>query len=94
MNSCKIHFLNVDNGDCTIIEHETGRISVIDICSGNNDKLQATLEANFNNQANPTDPIEYLKGLVKSKSIFRFILHILIWTIWTALKGYSRHLVL
>lgn len=35
MRECRIHFLNVLNGDCTIIEHETGRVSVIDICNGN-----------------------------------------------------------
>lgn len=30
----KIHFLNVGHGDCTIIEHDTGNISVIDVCNG------------------------------------------------------------
>lgn len=29
-----IHFLNVGHGDCTIIEHPSGRISVIDINNG------------------------------------------------------------
>lgn len=57
----KIHFLDVGNGDCTIIEHdtiikhETKRVSVIDICKGN------------------TDPIKYLKDL-KIETVFRFIL--------------------
>ena len=27
-----IHFLNVRNADCNIIEHNSGRISVIDVC--------------------------------------------------------------
>ena len=27
-----IHFLNVQNGDCNIIEHNSGRVSVIDVC--------------------------------------------------------------
>ena len=31
----RIHFLNVNEGDCTIIEHESGRITMIDICAGN-----------------------------------------------------------
>lgn len=31
MNSTKIHFLNVGHGDCTIIEHPSGRITMIDI---------------------------------------------------------------
>jgi beta-lactamase superfamily II metal-dependent hydrolase len=31
LNSVKIHFLNVGHGDCTIIEHESGRLTMIDI---------------------------------------------------------------
>jgi hypothetical protein len=30
----KIHFLNVGHGDCTIIEHATGRLTMIDINNG------------------------------------------------------------
>lgn len=30
----KVHFLNVGHGDCTVIEHASGRISVIDINNG------------------------------------------------------------
>ena len=29
----KIHFLNVGHGDCTIIEHPSGRITMIDVCN-------------------------------------------------------------
>lgn len=29
-----VHFLNVCNGDCSIIQHGSGRVSVIDICNG------------------------------------------------------------
>jgi competence protein ComEC len=32
-----IHFLNVLEGDCNIIQHETGRTTVIDISNGSND---------------------------------------------------------
>jgi competence protein ComEC len=32
-----IHFLNVGNGDCIVIQHGSGRVSMIDICSGNMD---------------------------------------------------------
>lgn len=32
-----IHFLNVLEGDCNIIQHETGRTTVIDISNGHND---------------------------------------------------------
>lgn len=28
----QIHFLNVENGDCSIIKHDSGRLSVIDVC--------------------------------------------------------------
>lgn len=31
----EIHFLNVRDGDCSIIEHDSGRVSMIDICCGN-----------------------------------------------------------
>lgn len=30
----KIHFLNVGNGDCSIVEHESGNLSMIDINNG------------------------------------------------------------
>ena len=29
----RFHFLNVKNGDCSIIEHGSGHVSVIDICN-------------------------------------------------------------
>jgi len=29
----KFHFLNVKNGDCSIIEHNSGHVSVIDVCN-------------------------------------------------------------
>jgi len=32
--SFKAHFLNVGHGDCTILEHSSGRVSVIDIHNG------------------------------------------------------------
>ena len=31
----KIHFLNVDEGDCSIIQHDNGKVTMIDICCGN-----------------------------------------------------------
>ena len=30
-----IHFLNVKNGDCTLIQHSSGRNTLIDISNGN-----------------------------------------------------------
>lgn len=35
-----IHFLNVLEGDCNIIQHDTGRTTVIDICNGNHDESE------------------------------------------------------
>lgn len=31
----RVHFLNTKPGDCTIIQHVSGRVSMIDICDGN-----------------------------------------------------------
>lgn len=30
-----LHYLNVGAGDCTLIQHDSGRISMVDICGGN-----------------------------------------------------------
>lgn len=30
-----VHFPNVSLGDCTIIRHGSGRVSIIDMCNGN-----------------------------------------------------------
>jgi competence protein ComEC len=83
----RVHFLNVGNGDCSIIEHGSGRVTMIDICSGNKDEafqksMAAILEAfepstqpsrNYGMRRRPTNPIAYMKrnGI---KSPFRFIL--------------------
>jgi beta-lactamase superfamily II metal-dependent hydrolase len=40
--STRIHFLNVEDGDCSIIERpQNGRHTVIDICCGNNEDTEA-----------------------------------------------------
>ena len=31
----RIHFLNVKDGSCSIIEHDSGRVTMIDVCNGN-----------------------------------------------------------
>ncbi|KQV71304.1 hypothetical protein ASC64_04470 [Nocardioides sp. Root122] len=36
MDSTKLHFLNVGHGDCTIIEHPSGRLTMIDINNSKN----------------------------------------------------------
>ena len=70
----KIHFLNVGDGDCTIIEHKNGRMTMIDICNGNNNK-----DENNDSHNKKTNPITYLRNLQKLQydekgEIFRFIL--------------------
>jgi len=40
-----VHFLNVGNGDCSIIQHGSGRVSVIDISKGKLSKQEALAEA-------------------------------------------------
>ena len=78
----KIHFLNVDEGDCSIIEHDNGTVSMIDICCGNiTEKCQVampctesvnSLSGNFNQKAYPTNPVEYLKRH-NIETLFRYI---------------------
>ena len=48
----EIHYLNVDEGDCSIINHDSGRISMIDICCGNlsQDKISPVKNACFDSQ--------------------------------------------
>jgi beta-lactamase superfamily II metal-dependent hydrolase len=63
MNGLKIHFLNVGNGDCTIIELPDGNLMMIDIFNGNN----------FNYYSKTINPITYLKNNFKTKEIYRYI---------------------
>lgn len=83
-----VHFLNVKEGDCSIINHVSGNISVIDVSNARKEYtnvenisalLKALLEAkeagsgNFNQKAYPVNPVEYMKSFGIT-SIFRFIL--------------------
>jgi beta-lactamase superfamily II metal-dependent hydrolase len=86
--STRIHFLNVEDGDCSIIERsKSGRHTVIDICCGNieeemaeesifSDSIFSMSEkpkGNFNQKANPTNPVKYIQSLGLNY-IHRFIL--------------------
>jgi len=82
-----IHFLNVGRGDCSIIQHGSGRVTVIDICNGNRNargyRLLKTiaerpsplgwLTGDYGMRENPTDPIRYLNNL-GVRHVFRFVL--------------------
>ena len=81
-----VHFLNVGKGDCSVIQHGSGRISVIDICNGKTSiqrafssliEKQASvggISGNFRMCHHPTDPVQYIKRLVGTSKVFRFIL--------------------
>lgn len=81
----RIHFLNVKQGDCTILEHNSGRTTVFDICSGNIERQRSAVPTvlaksdftptpgNFRMCNHPTNPLEYLTRLQKTE-LWRFIL--------------------
>lgn len=81
----KIHFLNVNQGDCIIIEHVSGRVTVFDISAGNIRRKQhsifedvakssiATAGGNYRMCQHPTNPLDYLTEMGAS-DIWRFIL--------------------
>jgi len=81
----RLHFLNVLEGDCTIIQHNSSHVSVVDVCNGNSEediiKSKAEILAekylieagNYNQKENPVNPISYMSS-IGVKSIFRFIL--------------------
>lgn len=78
----KLHFLNVGEGDCSIIQHNDGTVSMIDVCCGNlnSEEIEKSfscesfvgVKGNFNQKATPTNPIDYLKAL-NVGTIFRYI---------------------
>ena len=80
-----IHFLNVGNGDCSIIQHNSGRVSMIDTCGGNQTdqemKIFSVMKSiqenatpgNFGMADYPTRPQDHLRRLGIT-DIWRFIL--------------------
>lgn len=79
----RIHFINVHPGDCTVIEHASGRVSMVDICDGNietidkipfeESALAKSAGGNFGMCKKNTNPVAYCKSLGIS-NVFRFIL--------------------
>ena len=80
-----IHFLNVKEGDCSIIEHISGHVTVIDVSNGKPiDSDESTLEmlvakafsrralGNFQQKKYPVNPVAYLRDH-SIDSIFRYI---------------------
>jgi len=71
----KVHFLNVKEGDCSWIEHDSKHNTIIDISNAYavGKSLFESVLGNYNQKNNPTNPIEYFHAHNMEK-IFRFIL--------------------
>lgn len=76
------YFLNVREGDCNIIRHDNGHVTVIDVCNGNADEEDRSANesysifaksGNYHQKDHPIDPIGFMND-IGIKSIFRFIL--------------------
>ena len=70
-----VHFLNVNEGDCILIEHPSQRKTLIDISNGKKviDTCERFFSENYNQKSYPENPIDYLKNR-NIGTIFRFIL--------------------
>ncbi len=79
-----VHLLNVGPGDCTIIQHGSGRVTLVDICGGNAARsreegalakamAETRVKGNFRMCERPTHPLDYLDSL-SFDQVFRFIL--------------------
>ena len=80
-----LHFLNVGEGDCTIIQHGSGRVTMVDVSKARipNDTIEEAVKksvattlstaGNFGQKNYPSNPVEYMKdrGI---DDIFRFVL--------------------
>ncbi len=79
-----VHFLNVKEGDCSVIQHDSGRNTVIDVCNAKpaqavqeaqtvrTAKLERGISGNFQQKKYPVNPISYMieRGI---NSVFRYI---------------------
>lgn len=84
----RIHFLNVEEGDCSIIQHDNDDVTMIDVCNASEikaDELNKSVttfsnisesasipKGNFQQKNHPENPLTYLQNL-GVKSIFRYI---------------------
>lgn len=81
----KVHFLNVNQGDCIILEHNSKRVTIFDISAGNIDRSYSgwadysrrsynrSAKGNYRMCQHPTNPLDYL-SMLGVKEIWRFIL--------------------
>lgn len=69
-----VHFLNVNEGDCILIQHPSKHNTIIDISNGSRiTELFESASGNHNQKNYPVNPIQYLKDL-GIDTVFRFIL--------------------
>lgn len=69
-----VHFLNVNEGDCTLIQHVSGHNTVIDISNGSNVvSIFESASGNHRQKDYPVNPVQYFKDFGVD-TIFRFIL--------------------
>ena len=69
-----VHFLNVNEGDCTLIQHASGHNTVIDISNGSSVvSIFESASGNHRQKDYPVNPVQYLKDFGVD-TIFRFIL--------------------
>ncbi len=81
-----LHFLNVLNGDCSIIQHIGGHVTVIDVHNASEDRGKliealvrkslagaAGVPGNYQQKQYPVNPIAYMRDF-GIESVFRFIL--------------------
>jgi competence protein ComEC len=74
------HYLNVEHGDCSIIQHPSGHVTVVDVNNaGKGDvfveeevRKLLGLPGDFNQRHSPVDPVAYMKRH-NITSVFRFI---------------------
>ena len=81
----KIHFLNVNQGNCILLEHNSGRLTIFDISAGNIERARSGLaelhaewniksaKGNYRMCQHPTNPLDYLNDMGVS-DVWRFIL--------------------
>lgn len=71
-----VYFLNVGNGDCNIIVHNSGNISVIDIneIENINEAFETLNIGNQHKKDYPDDALAFIKSISNGRRVFRFIL--------------------
>lgn len=83
----RVHFLNVEEGDCSLIQHDNGVVTMIDVCNASETEQELSKSAttfseaseslslpkgNFQQKNHPENPLAYLQKLGVD-SIFRYI---------------------